>query len=235
MGGEIRHMKIWRWDEVIKLAVARKGCEGCWGKRAKVNECAVLWRTKFSIDMSKVLWGRPQLFKCLQRSWVKGISQMKVWAEVRELFAELCPMLCCPWARKALVWLWRQQVESPLEELWGSQYTCGAISFGIAHWTGLILFLKGCWGIEGALRWDRKPVNTPRWRDGGDRWQRTGSGWWKEIKLWDLWVHLSFLSSSHRSEGMHSEIKMPGTEVHNVGLWISKSWDFIRTKNLENS
>lgn len=55
---------------------------------------------------------------------MKGTSQMKVRADVRELFAELCPVLCCPGAGKVAVWLRRQRVESALEELRDSRYAC---------------------------------------------------------------------------------------------------------------
>lgn len=55
MGGKICCMKICRWDKVIKLAKARKGCEKWQGKRAKLNERAALWWTKLSIDTFKVM------------------------------------------------------------------------------------------------------------------------------------------------------------------------------------
>jgi len=42
---------------------------------------------------------------------------MKVWADIRELFAELWPVLCCPPAGEVAAWLRRRWVESTLKEL----------------------------------------------------------------------------------------------------------------------
>lgn len=73
------------------LAVDRKGCGKCLGKRTKLNEHTVLCWVKLNVGMFKVMCDAGQTQNSLDTQKVPNQEYQP--NERANVFAELCPML----------------------------------------------------------------------------------------------------------------------------------------------